>query len=123
MARPRIEIDFEQFKGLCSMQCTLEEIASFFKCSEDTIERWCKRELKESFADTYKKYSANGKISLRRWQFKMAEHNSTMAIWLGKQWLGQTDKQEVSVAAQNDETINSMEKYFSDKKNKEDWCK
>ena len=123
MARPRIEIDFEQLKGLCSMQCTLEEIASFFKCSEDTIERWCKRELKESFADTYKKYSANGKISLRRWQFKMAEHNSTMAIWLGKQWLGQTDKQEVSVAAQNDETINSMEKYFSDKKNKEDWCK
>ena len=123
MARPRIEIDFEQLKGLCSMQCTLEEIASFFKFSEDTIERWCKRELKESFADTYKKYSANGKISLRRWQFKMAEHNSTMAIWLGKQWLGQTDKQEVSVAAQNDETINSMEKYFSDKKNKQDWCK
>lgn len=25
---------------------------------------------------------------------KMAEHNATMAIWLGKQYLGQSDKQE-----------------------------
>lgn len=123
MARPRIEIDFETFRGLCNLQCTLEEIASFFKCSEDTIERWCKRELKEGFADSYKKYSAGGKISLRRYQFKMAEHNASMAIWLGKQWLGQTDKQEVTVAAQDDETIKEMERYFDNKKSKEDWCR
>ena len=94
MARPRIEIDFEQFKGLCSIQCTLEEIACWFKCSEDTIERWCKRELKMSFADAYKKHSARGKISLRRWQYQMAEHSVPMAIFLGKNWLGQTDRVE-----------------------------
>lgn len=123
MARPRIEIDASQFEKLCSIQCTLNEIAGFFNCSSDTVERWCKREYKESFADTYKKYSAGGKISLRRYQFKMAEHNAAMAIWLGKQYLGQTEKQEVMIATQDDETVSEMEKYFADKKNKEEWCK
>ena len=121
--RPKIEIDVEQFKGLCSIQCTLVEIADWFKCSEDTIERWCKRELKMSFAEAYKKYSVGGKISLRRYQMKMAEHNATMAIWLGKQYLGQTDKQEVSVTSNDDDSIREMEQFFKSKKEKEDWCK
>ena len=116
--RPRIEIDKEQFKSLCGIQCTLAEIASFFKCSDDTIERWCKRELKITFAEAFKKYSASGKISLRRWQFKMAEHNVSMAIWLGKQWLGQTEKQEVVMSANDDDTVKEMEKYFENKQAK-----
>lgn len=91
MARPTIEINKEHFENLCNMQCTLDEIAGFFKCSRDTIERWCNRTYEEGFADTYKKYSQNGKISLRRYQFKLAEKNASMAIWLGKQYLGQTD--------------------------------
>ena len=95
MARPRIDIDTDQFKKLCAIQCTLSEISSWFKCSEDTIERWCKRELKMSFADAFKTWSADGKISLRRNQFKMAEHNVSMAIWLGKQYLGQKEQQDL----------------------------
>lgn len=102
MGRPRIEIDKENFKKLCSLQCTLSEIASFFDCSEDTIERWCRRELKLSFADAFKKHSAAGKMSLRRWQFKMAEHNVSMAIFLGKNWLGQTDKVEQTITEVED---------------------
>lgn len=113
--RPRVEIDQEQFEKLCFIQCTLNEIASWFRCSEDTIERWCKREYKETFAETHKKYSAGGKISLRRYQMKMAEHNATMAIWLGKQYLGQSDKQEV-VVSKEDESIKEMDRYFSKKK-------
>lgn len=89
--RPRIEIDAGDFKKLCGMQCTLEEMAGFFSCSEDTVENWCKRELQLSFTEAYKKYSAGGKISLRRYQFKLAEHSPAMAIWLGKQYLGQSD--------------------------------
>ena len=34
-------------------------------------------------------------MSLRRTQFKLAEKNPTMAIWLGKQQLGQRDNIEV----------------------------
>lgn len=111
MARPRIEIDKDQFTKLCGIQCTLEEISSWFKCSEDTIERWCKRELKMSFADAFKTFSADGKISLRRNQFKMAEHNVSMAIWLGKQYLGQKEQHDVQVAS-DDDTIKAMRDYF-----------
>ena len=112
MARPRIEIDSDQFKKLCSIQCTLSEIASWFKCSEDTIERWCQRELKMSFADAFKTWSADGKISLRRTQFKMAEHNVSMAIWLGKQYLGQKEQQEIIAYTNADDTIRRMDEYF-----------
>lgn len=95
MARPVIEIKKEQFESLCNLQCTLDEIAGFFKCSSDTIERWCKRTYNQGFADSYKTYSQNGKISLRRAQWRLAEKgNASMLIWLGKQWLGQTDKVE-----------------------------
>lgn len=93
--RPRKEIDPNQFIKLCEIQCTLAEIAGFFDCSEDTIERWCKRKLKEPFAEAYKKYSAKGKISLRRYQFRLAEKSAAMAIFLGKHLLGQKDVVEM----------------------------
>lgn len=89
--RPKKLIDKTQFEKLCGFQCTLEEIAGFFDCSMDTIERWCKREYKMTFAETYKKTSYMGKLTLRRAQFKLAEKNASMAIWLGKQYLGQKD--------------------------------
>ena len=89
--RPKKEIDKKIFENLCGLQCTLEEIAGVFDCSADTIERWCKREYGETFAEVYKKHSAKGKTSLRRIQFKLAEKSAAMAIFLGKNYLGQKD--------------------------------
>lgn len=107
--RPSINIDKEQFEKLCAIQATEEEIAGWFKCSEETIRRFCKKEYKEQFCEVYKRLSANGRISLRRTQFKIAEAgNATMAIWLGKQMLGQRDHQDVSLGAEKDFVINIM---------------
>ena len=93
--RPISKLDKNQFESLCALQCTLEEISAFFGVSDTTLWRWCKREYKASFEDIYKKKSAAGKMSLRREQWRSAEKgNVTMQIWLGKQWLGQTDKVE-----------------------------
>lgn len=94
MGRPRKEIDAKQFESLCAMMCTEEEIASFFDCSVDTIERWCKREYGERFAEVYKVKSSNGKIALRRYQFELAKKSTAMAIFLGKNYLGQKDSVE-----------------------------
>jgi len=96
MARPRIAIDRKQFENLCKLQCTLREIAAWFNCSEDTVERWVKREYgrKCTFKKKYDEISPAGLISLRRAQFKLAEKNATMAIFLGKNYLGQTDRYE-----------------------------
>lgn len=95
--RPPIPIDQKQFENLCGMQCTEEEIAAWFKCSQDTLNNWCKRTYGETFSGIYKVYSANGKISLRRAQMKLAEKSAAMAIFLGKNLLGQTDKVEQTV--------------------------
>lgn len=95
MGRPQKEIDQTQFEKLCGMMCTLVDIAGFFNCSEDTIERWCKRTYNETFAETFKKHSAMGKISLRRYQFELAKKSAAMAIFLGKNYLGQVDSQQI----------------------------
>lgn len=96
MGRPTIEIDQLTFEKLCGIQCTLEEIAGVFRCSPDTIERWCKRTFDTTFAEVYKKFSASGKMSLRRAQFRLAEKSAAMAIFLGKNYLGQTDHVEIA---------------------------
>lgn len=104
MGRPRIEIDKEQFEKLCSIMCTEEEIAGFFSCSVDTIERFCKREYQQTFAELYKTFGSYGKISLRRTQFKLAEKSPAMAIFLGKNYLGQKDSFEQTIAGIEDLT-------------------
>lgn len=89
------KINKQQFESLCAIQCTKEEIASVFGVSEDTIENWCHNNYESTFSVAYKNNSDKGKMSLRRYQFKQAEKNPTMAIWLGKQYLGQKDNIEV----------------------------
>lgn len=91
MARPRKEINQKQFENLCGLQCTLEEICGFFDVTDKTLDSWCKRTYGESFSEVFKKKRGSGKISLRRSQWRLAEKSAAMAIFLGKQYLGQKD--------------------------------
>lgn len=93
--RPRIQIDKSMFEKLCGLMCSEEDIAYFFNCSIDTICNWCKQEYGETFSDIYKKKCVAGKISLRRNQWKLSEKNASMAIFLGKNYLGQKDNVEL----------------------------
>lgn len=83
--RPKIVIDYTAVEKLASIQCTQEEIANFLDVSVRTLQR------DEEFCRIYKKGQDTGKRSLRRIQFKLAEKNTAMAIFLGKQYLGQRD--------------------------------
>lgn len=95
MARPIVDLDSKQFEKLCGMHCTLEEIAGWFHCSEDTVERWVKRTYKKRFAEIYRQKRGAGSVSLRRKQMEIAlAGNVTMLIFLGKQYCGQSDKVE-----------------------------
>lgn len=107
MARPRKEIDQKQFESLCGLQCTLEEICGWFDVCSDTMEAWCKRTYKRSFSEVFAQKRGTGKISLRRMQWRLAKKNAAMAIFLGKQFLGQSDKVEtkVNVSSVDDETV------------------
>ena len=97
MGRPLKEIDKKQFENLCSLQCTYEEICGWFDVSDKTLEKWCKNTYGMTFSEIFKIKRAGGRISLRRSQFRLAEKNAAMAIWLGKQFLGQTDKPDESI--------------------------
>jgi hypothetical protein len=114
MGRPRKTIDKDQFEKLCGLQCTEVEIASFFDCSVDTIEKFCKREYKETFTEVFNKKRNLGKMSLRRTQWKLAEKYPTMAIFLGKQYLDQKDKIEATVAEIDDDHRNEIEDFLND---------
>ena len=91
MGRLRKEIDQEAFEGLCELQCTKLEICAFFKITDKTLEAWCKRTYNAGFSEVFREKRGLGKISLRRAQFRLAEKNANMAIWLGKNYLGQSD--------------------------------
>lgn len=102
--RPTIKIDKDIFENLCEIQCTKEEIAKVFNCSTRTILRWCKETYGEQFETIYSQFSEAGKASIRRMQFASAKNGSiTMQIWLGKQYLGQTDKPD-----KEDKNINGL---------------
>lgn len=86
MARPRKQIDKEELIKLAALQCTLEEIAAWFDVNKSTISR--------RFATEIAQGREKGKISLRRKQWKLADNNASMAIFLGKNYLGQKDIQD-----------------------------
>lgn len=94
--RPNAEIEISEFEKLCELQCTKEEICGWFGISDKTLDSWCKRTYKENFSVVFRQKRGKGKISLRRSQWRLAEKNANMAIWLGKQYLDQKDHIETT---------------------------
>ena len=103
MARPEkvfTEKEIKQITVLARCHAPDEEIAAFLGCGEST--------LKRRFGPLLKEGRLAGKANLRNWQMKLAEEgNATMQIWLGKQLLGQRDKQDVAVDLEGFFTVES----------------
>ena len=89
MARPKkYNIDTNEVEKLAGYGCTNIEIADFFGCSSDLIEK--------SYSEFLRKGRADLKKRLRKAQIDTAvAGNPTMLVWLGKQMLNQTDRQEI----------------------------
>lgn len=96
-------INPQLFQNLCKVHCTLYEILSILNINQMQLEKWCKDYYGVSYDEAYQKYSCEGKASLRRSQFRLAEKNATMSIWLGKQYLDQKDNQNITHTHINDE--------------------
>lgn len=92
MGRRPKEIDQKQFENLCGLQCTYDEICSWFDVTDKTLNSWCKRTYGKNFSEVFREKRGRGKISLRRTQWELAKKNASMAIFLGKQYLGQSDQ-------------------------------
>lgn len=108
MGRPKKIIDKEAFEKMCAIQCTLEEICDILGITDKTLNSWCKETYGTTFSEVFAKKRALGKMSLRRAQFRLAEKNAAMAIWLGKNYLDQTDHIDAKVEFESDGFIEAL---------------
>lgn len=92
---------FEQMDAMLEIQCTEKEIAAVLDVNHCTIMEACKRVHGVTFEEYAKEKRRPGNVSLRRaqWEKAVNDGNPTMLIWLGKQYLDQTDKNDLHHAA------------------------
>ena len=95
--------EFASIDYMAMIHCTGEEIAGILGMDYDTLNRIMKEKRKMTIAEYLRHKGSSGNMSLRRAQWKSAEGgNVSMQIWLGKQWLGQSDNVTIT---QVDETV------------------
>lgn len=88
MAAKKVPIESLEVEKLASYGLTNKELAEFFHCSTDTLERRFKQQLAKG--------RNNLRMRLRVKQIQVAmKGNPAMLIFLGKQYLQQTDRNEI----------------------------
>lgn len=98
MGRPRktwSDVDVEQFKKLCAIFCTKSEVCSVMGLDKKTLDKLIAEHFPDmpTWEESFDYFSASGKASLRRMQFQLAlDGDKTMLIFLGKNYLGQSDQ-------------------------------
>ena len=85
-----ISPDPDKIQMLASFGCSITEIAKYFRIDESTVRKNYKDELETGRESL--------KVKIRTLQLKFAERgNTALLIWLGKQYLGQTDRKEIDL--------------------------
>jgi AraC-like DNA-binding protein len=92
------DIPEEQLKAICRLKPTLKDVAAFFQCSEDTIERRCKTYGNCTFAEFREQNMVHTRFDLIRKAMRMAETNPTMMIFCLKNICKWVDKHDVDIA-------------------------
>ncbi len=127
--RPEVkwtERDCNTFKALCSQFNTEHDICAVMGLDNETLMRLVNEYLYEditghkrrgtakkvTFSQAFKKYSSNGRVSLRRSQYRKAvdEGNVPMLIWLGKQYL---DQREAPIGNEDEEADRAIREMIS----------
>lgn len=98
--RPKKTVDPQVVFGMASQGLTINEMADVVGISLATMNR----RLKEpEIRRAYTQGRCNVKIALRHSQLKLAHAgNTTMLIWLGKQYLGQKNEHTVQLSAEDE---------------------
>jgi len=90
MARPARPIDLKLLEDLARIQCTDGEMAAILGFTREGFHK--RKQRDPELVRIIEKGKDEGQSSLRRLQWKNAMGgNTTMQIWLGKQYLGQRD--------------------------------
>lgn len=82
--RPKAKLDVEMIEKLAKIHCTPREIGYIMGVDHRTIVK--------HHSDLLEKAKSLGKMNIRRKQFEVAmSGNPTMLIWVGKNWLSQSE--------------------------------
>lgn len=88
MAKPKLNI--EQIKQLAAIDCSYAEMSAVLGCDPSTLTK------SKAYSQAIQAGRGQGNVSLRRKQWDVAMQGSArMLEWLGKQRLGQRDKQDI----------------------------
>lgn len=94
--RPKKKIDWNIVDKLLEADCEGTEIAAYLGMHPNVLYERCKKEKKCNFSEYLQEKKAKGNSLLKVKQYELAmKKDKTMLVWLGKQRLGQKDKQEV----------------------------
>jgi len=94
--RPKAIIDWDKVGKMCEAGGFARGIAATLGITEDTLGNRCKSDLKLDFSEFRQQKLARGDELLKSKQFQVAmTGDKTMLIWLGKQRLGQSEKNEL----------------------------
>jgi hypothetical protein len=83
------EPTIKRIRELSALQCTLEEVAGVLLVDDTTLRDFMRKYPEAEAAFEQGKF--NGRVSLRRMQFVQAKRSAAMGIWLGKQYLKQSE--------------------------------
>lgn len=96
MARPPADINWSEVDKLLEAGCTGTEIAGYIGIHPETLYRRCEEDNKIGFTGYSAEKHAKGETLLRAKQFSEAmKGDRGMLIWLGKNRLKQSDKQDI----------------------------
>lgn len=105
--RPKLVLNAkgkEMVENLASILCTDEEIASILGVTVETLQN---KDNCDTFLELKKKGKNKGTSSIRRKQFEAAmKGNVTMLIWLGRNYLNQSE----NIPEDNDEVTKALDK-------------
>lgn len=85
-------VDPQEVFKLAALGCTDKEIADWFEITTKL--------LNDNFKSELSKGRAGLRHKLRQYQMDLAPKNATMLIWLGKQYLGQSENPQNTEANQ-----------------------
>ena len=106
VGRPKIEINLDELERLSALNCTMPELAAYFRVPLRTLEDRYTND--PDIRATINRGREVGKLSIRRKQMQIMNdmNSAAMAIWLGKQLLGQRDKHDVITEDRGETALN-----------------
>lgn len=101
VGRPEKEFNWEVLDAILQYGASKLDCAELTGVSEDTIDRRIKEEHGKNFSEYREAKKSKMRMKLRQKQFEMAlKGNVPLLIWLGKNELGQSDKNEMEAKLQ-----------------------